>query len=494
MTPIGLHQALVTHFNEGELQTLCFALRIDYESLAATGKENKARELLLLLARAERLGDLLKALAQMRPQVTWPPAAEAAALTQAMAPDLTAAPPPTAVPQPQPAVSIGGSVYGPVSGGSMTINAPVAGRDLTINPETPRWQRWLLLALLPLLVVVVVGLGVLIRPLFTPSARAPEVDQLRPVAATLAPRLAVTAMTLATAGDEEVLWFGAWQDGQPALYRLDVAARETAVPQVVLNVAAEIGQIMVDCRQNIWLTLNETGVLVYQPATGRQDTLLSKTTLPGWMAYNTITALAHRCTGAGEVEVWLGRAGIHTAHYQSAYPTLETLVLTPHEADAVFAASQGVEITDLLFVPKTAVLWATGQRGELLSISTRSVRQPQVARYEEDALWALSLAPDGQVWAGSSHHLIVDGRLLALSGADGSTPDSRARLLAAGSRWVWFGDSCSPITVDCWVLGAYQNGRFFPIDLGTRHEVTGLAVDSSDAAWIGTENGLIFYP
>ncbi|MCA9959950.1 MAG: hypothetical protein KC443_12990, partial [Anaerolineales bacterium] len=475
MTPIELHQALVIHFNEGELQTLCLALNVDYESLPAVGKENKARELLLLLARGGRIAALLQLLAQMRPHVAWPLATEAVALTQAMQPELGPVSA-TAVSQPQPMLSIGGSVTGPVSTGNMTINAPVAGRDLTINTATPRWQRWLLLALLPLLLLVLLGVMVLLRPLLTPNAQAPNPDQLLPVAATLAPHLAVTAMTLAQSDAGEVLWFGAWQEGQAALYQLDVAARETAVPQLALTTTTQINQIMVDCRQNVWLALDETGVLVYQPTTGRQDTLLSKTTLPG-LPYNTMAALAHRCLETGEVEVWLGRAGVQTVRYQSDYPTQDTLDLLAADTDFVFAASQGIEVTDLLFVPQTAVLWVSGQRGELLSISTRQVRPPQLTRYEEDTLWSLSLAADGTVWAGSSHHLIHDGSLLALQDAAGRIPNSRARQLAAGARWVWFGDFCPEMASDCWALGAYQNGRFFPVDLGTRRQVNGLVID-----------------
>ena len=494
MSPNQFYQALVAHFDEQELQTLCFVLQVDYHSLPATGKANKARELLLLLARAERIDDLLKALAELRPKVAWP---DVETLTQAIQPALiTAAFKSTVVSPPpsQPIISIGGPMQGMVSGGDMTINAPVAGGDMTIHPEMPRWQRWGLLALLPLLVVVVGGLVMLVRPLMTPSAQAPDVDRLLPVAATLLPRLEVTAMTLAVTAGEEVLWFGAGHDGQSALYRLDVEARETAVPQAVLDVDAEIHQIMVDCRQNIWLVLNEIGVLVYQPVSERQDTLLSKATWPEQMKYNTIAALAHRCIGTEEVEVWLGRAGIQTIRYQFDYPTPETLRFVPSDTDPIFAASKDMEITDLLFVPEKSVLWASGQSGELLSVSTHQVRQPEMTKYTESALWALSLDPAGKIWVGGSHHLIEEGHLLALSSGDGKMPDSRARRLAAGSRWIWFGDRCLEMVVDCWVLGAYQNGRFFPVDLGTRREVTGLEIDSNGTVWIGTDYGLILYP
>lgn len=484
VTPIELHQTLSSHFDEEELQTLCFALQVDYQSLPTVGKSNKARELLLLLARMGRLNDLLIVLGELRPQVVWPPPEEATALAQAMQLEWVASTPAT------PTVVLN------AGSGAMTVNAPfnVAWGNLTINPEVPLWQRLLPLALLPVLLLILVGVWLLIRPMFSPSVRPPIAEDLLPVAAAFSLDWEITTLHLTQIGSNEVLWFGVQQNGQSILYRLDVAERDKAVPQPFLQVEARINEIMVDCRQNVWLALDETGVLVYQPATDRQETLLNRATTSGWMNYNTMATLAHRCADNGEVEVWFGRDSIYTLRYQSAYPTLDTLLFTPRDAgDPIFRASQNMFVTDLVFVPETAVLWVAGLSGELLSISARQVRPPQSQTYD-DTVWSLSLSPDGQVWAGSSRYLIVNGESLPIISAEGRTPDSRAYHLAATVDWTWFGDRCSEFAIECWVLGVYGNSRFFPVDLDKNHAVTGLAVDSQNGVWIGTKNGLLLYP
>jgi hypothetical protein len=62
---------LVQHFSLEELHTLAFDLGVDYESLAGTGKEARAREFLLHLDRRGRIPQLLDAVRKQRPQVRW---------------------------------------------------------------------------------------------------------------------------------------------------------------------------------------------------------------------------------------------------------------------------------------------------------------------------------------------------------------------------------------------------------------------------------------
>jgi len=47
----SLLQNLTDSFNDEDLRTLCFDVRVDYDSLPALGKAGKARELILALAR-----------------------------------------------------------------------------------------------------------------------------------------------------------------------------------------------------------------------------------------------------------------------------------------------------------------------------------------------------------------------------------------------------------------------------------------------------------
>lgn len=69
---IELHQVLIEHFNEEELRTLCFYLVVDYDGLPASGKNHKARELLSLLQRQNRLLELVEFARELRPQAKWP--------------------------------------------------------------------------------------------------------------------------------------------------------------------------------------------------------------------------------------------------------------------------------------------------------------------------------------------------------------------------------------------------------------------------------------
>jgi tetratricopeptide (TPR) repeat protein/LysM repeat protein len=74
-----LRRTLTDYFNEDELRTLCFDLGVDYESLSGEGKASKTRELIVHLERHNRIGELLKLVAELRPNVYWgiPAASEA---------------------------------------------------------------------------------------------------------------------------------------------------------------------------------------------------------------------------------------------------------------------------------------------------------------------------------------------------------------------------------------------------------------------------------
>ena len=66
-----LRQAIVAAFNESELQTLCFDLRIDYESLPPGSKVDKTRELVARCLREHRLEELISLCEDSRSNVAW---------------------------------------------------------------------------------------------------------------------------------------------------------------------------------------------------------------------------------------------------------------------------------------------------------------------------------------------------------------------------------------------------------------------------------------
>jgi hypothetical protein len=63
---VKLRQILTDHFDVGELRTLCFDLRIDYQSLPGEGKADKARELVAYCERHRCVAELEDKVRQLR--------------------------------------------------------------------------------------------------------------------------------------------------------------------------------------------------------------------------------------------------------------------------------------------------------------------------------------------------------------------------------------------------------------------------------------------
>ena len=64
-----LRQILIKSFSDEELRTICFDMDIDYDSLPALGKANKARELVAYCERRQRLSALIDLCRQLRPNL-----------------------------------------------------------------------------------------------------------------------------------------------------------------------------------------------------------------------------------------------------------------------------------------------------------------------------------------------------------------------------------------------------------------------------------------
>lgn len=69
LDPTILHPILVERFSLEELQTLCFRLKVDYETLGGEGTESKARELLEYLERHDELEKLVNYIHEKRPDI-----------------------------------------------------------------------------------------------------------------------------------------------------------------------------------------------------------------------------------------------------------------------------------------------------------------------------------------------------------------------------------------------------------------------------------------
>jgi hypothetical protein len=107
-------QGLITAtINRTELADLCLRLDVNFDGLPDAGLAEQAGELILALARRERLPDLLAALRAERPHVNWPP----------IPPGYR---PPAAFPTP--AALSGGFSIGSVDAGNLII-----GNDAVMN-------------------------------------------------------------------------------------------------------------------------------------------------------------------------------------------------------------------------------------------------------------------------------------------------------------------------------------------------------------------------
>lgn len=71
--PALLQERLTAAFSRAELADLCLRLGVNFDSLPDAGLAAQARELVLLLARQERLPALLALARAERPHVDWPP-------------------------------------------------------------------------------------------------------------------------------------------------------------------------------------------------------------------------------------------------------------------------------------------------------------------------------------------------------------------------------------------------------------------------------------
>ena len=68
---IQLRETLTKRFNQSEFQDLCFDIGIGYDELSGTTINDKARELLLLCIRQDRLADLIAHGKHIRPDIPW---------------------------------------------------------------------------------------------------------------------------------------------------------------------------------------------------------------------------------------------------------------------------------------------------------------------------------------------------------------------------------------------------------------------------------------
>jgi len=72
----NLHELLIEYFSLEELRTLCFDLGLDYDELCGEIKSARARDLITVMLRRNRLADLAAGVQVLRPNVDWPDVAD----------------------------------------------------------------------------------------------------------------------------------------------------------------------------------------------------------------------------------------------------------------------------------------------------------------------------------------------------------------------------------------------------------------------------------
>jgi hypothetical protein len=117
-----LHKLMERYFNLEEIQTLCFQLNVDYDSVRGEGKSARIRHLILDMGRHGRLAQLVSLVAAERPFVSWPPVPDDLDLPAALA----AADPAAQV--------VNHNYYGDVVHGHKTQVGNVSGEGIAIGP------------------------------------------------------------------------------------------------------------------------------------------------------------------------------------------------------------------------------------------------------------------------------------------------------------------------------------------------------------------------
>lgn len=351
---------------------------------------------------------------------------------------------------------------------------------------------------------VIVAVGVMITGIFVvvvmpllfrdPQPPSPDIDRLQSIRAT--GRLTITAIGTQTVGDQPIVWLGTNETANPAitsLYSLTGAPNKEMPLTHIFDTSATILHIMVDCKGNLWLSLEDQGVLVYNPITGQRDTVINPATTGGWLSKKTMDALATRCSAdKSDVEVWLGREGVRTLRYTGAYPAPGSITLTPSDKDQVYQASKAVSSVKALYYSAASDrLWIGGDDGALLALAIDGVDQTTATALEK-AVWSLSADAEGKVWGAGG------GRLFRADAAEADTPlnldgaTSRPLAMVADRTWRWFGDRCSERS-DCVQLGVVSGTQVTRLDIDAP-DVLALARDDTGSVWIGTNQGLLVYP
>lgn len=180
--------------------------------------------------------------------------------------------------------------------------------------------------------------------------------------------LAIDAIAVGAAGSSvhhieaigNDVWIAARNPGSSARVIYKVTKDQVGIesPLLVVGEKADLSQdvidLMLDCKGNLWIAMEEIGIRVVNLASGRSSTLINKDTTDGWLTKYTTYDLASRCLGDEGVEVWLGRIGVKTLRYQGDYPVIGEMSLLAPDQDPLHKASAGFsyEVTELLYSEK----------------------------------------------------------------------------------------------------------------------------------------------
>lgn len=324
--------------------------------------------------------------------------------------------------------------------------------------------------------------------------------------------LTVTSIVL---DNQDTIWFGTEEAQEKgALYRINQDPAGTWAITRVLALEYPVTELIIDCRDNVWVALKNLGVQVYHSPTQQatiltpaatNDFLATQGQKSGWMPSKTILAMASTpCSGmAPEVHVWLGFAngGVRRLAYKGEYPRLEEGNLRLEQDPALVSLHDPTDntreliSTDLLYTGNK--LWIATTRG--LWLLSNPITGTLALQQFGPTARVLSLASDesGTLWAGTSQSLIktngTPGQTIVYSRTNTLfDKESSLRPVAVYANDVWIGSYCNEKDL-CWPLSIFTKGgtlEAFPQPVSFK-QVRKLLVDRKNRLWIVTEQGII---
>jgi hypothetical protein len=330
------------------------------------------------------------------------------------------------------------------------------------------------------------------------------------------------ALALQRENDKTFLWLSRYENNELLLWQLDVANSAKAIlgepvlrisppsfPNLDPTLDRKVLQMISDPNGNIWIAVENLGILVYNPRIKEVVTWVNKDTFPELLRFTTVSlASRHDPDRQGYVQVFLANGTVaRTLTYQGEYPTKETTALLPLQQDPVLRVftSNTDAVVAISLSTNGEVLWIISNQ-HVWVVPLRGVVRPLDSPIGNVAMSVV--ATDNTAWIGVN----AAKRFYVVSRMTSKTEESSESLslhqiesknaplitaVDAGRQWIWSGTNCqgSPgcqplVAVDQQSQKILEFEQTLPKELEV---VFAIAVDASGGVWIATDEGLFYY-